>query len=157
MHKKSIIIVVGQICGGKSYFIQTNLSQKYRNSEVIKIGDIVRSLKGSVDRLIDESLDTAIIEHLTKRIKESSALTVIIDGIRQMSIYEALIRFSFTSNIPIEREYFCTASCEERKRRYLERQDIKDSKMSFDVADRQDSLLFKELEDYAQTHFTLIN
>lgn len=152
-----MVIVVGQICGGKSHFIDTNLSKEYRDSEVIKIGDIVRSLKGSTDRLIDESLDTAIIEHLTKQIKNSLALTVIIDGIRQMSIYEALRRFSFTSDIPIEREYFCTASYEERKRRYLERQDVKDSKMSFEAADHQDSLLFKELEDYAQTHFTLIN
>ena len=152
-----MIIVVGQICGGKSHFIDTNLSKEYRDSEIIKIGDIVRSLKGSTDRLIDESLDTAIIEHLTKRIKNSLALTVIIDGIRQMSIYEALRRFSFVSDVPIEKEYFCTASYEERKKRYLARQDVKDLKMTFEEADHQDTLLFKELEEYAQMHFTLIH
>ena len=156
MHKK-IIIVVGQICSGKSHFINTDLSNRYPDMEIIRIGDIVRSLKGTKDRSIDESLDTSIINELIERIKISEASTLTIDGIRQISIYEALRRFSFVSDVPIEKEYFCTASYEERKKRYLARQDVKDLKMTFEEADHQDTLLFKELEEYAQIHFTLIH
>lgn len=152
---KEIIIVVGRLCSGKSYFIDKVLTQDYPNSEVIRVGDIARALKKSEDRIIDESLDNAIIEELLKKIRKTSTPTLIIDGIRQFSIYQAVKRFALYSNIFVK-SFLCVADYIRRKQRYAARKDAKDSKMSFESADFQDKLLFKELEEFAETWFIKI-
>ena len=56
-----IITIIGRICSGKNYFCNKFISDSVK---VIEIGDIVREITQSENRVYDTSLDQRIVSKL---------------------------------------------------------------------------------------------
>lgn len=137
---RTLIIVIGKVCTGKDYFAR----EVYPNAVKIDVGDIVRSITKKQQRTFICDLDKDIIQVLQTTIFNIETDQVIVTGIRQLTIYEALIqRFS---NFEI-RTYYLRCSEELAKLRFLEREAEKDRTMTYEqVVDFDNQLGLAELQ-----------
>lgn len=84
---RQIVLVSGNLCSGKGHFCET----KYPGYQRISVSDIVKSLANSSERSElskTKHMDQRIAEILIEQIEVYEK--VIVDGIRQKSIMEAL-------------------------------------------------------------------
>lgn len=84
-----MIIVIGLPCSGKSTFAEKLPSIQFTT---LDIGDIVRYLSKKKERVVDETLDVAIIEELRYHLSlaEHMDKDVVVTGVRQLSIFKYL-------------------------------------------------------------------
>lgn len=134
---RTICIILGRLCSGKGRYFETNFDDTTFTQ--IVVSDVVRGIVGKHDRasLQDTaSLDMEIIEQLADYISEFDH--VVIDGIRQPSILEAL------EEIFDEDTFLYTwieVADEIRKQRFETRGDAKDKGITFEQADQKDVAL----------------
>lgn len=147
MENKDIVIVCGKICSGKNTFCKT-----FDDSFVhIVVSDVVKIISGVLHRseLSDTaSLDILIAGELIEMCKEYTQIDrkVIIDGIRQKTIYDAIVEefggdeiMSFWLEVPEEI----------LEQRYYDRSAKKDWGLPFKEALAKDDVLgLGELEIY---------
>lgn len=150
-----VTFVVGKICSGKDTYARNFPS----TSPKIDIGDIVRELTLTKERTHNKDLDTAIIETVKKRLQViaeeewraglKAKWRVIITGVRQVSILDQLTCFiKFEIKWPVEYVYLDVPD-HILEFRYLERQEGKDSKLTFQEAvERDNALGLGEVIDY---------
>ncbi len=146
-----IILVCGNLCSGKGHFCQAKYPDFYR----IEISSVVKSLSKATDRLdLSQTayLDIKIIERLIELI--SAHNKVIVDGIRQPSILQALERHYGDQ---IKDVIWLDVPEDIRRKRYEERASDKDKRQTFDQAMQGDiGLGIDKLEQYIkQKHRTL--
>jgi cytidylate kinase len=156
----TIIAICGKICSGKttlakavSYGLNVDVNQqKLRQSKnqldcvVIEVSDIVRKISKATDRkqLQDTaSLDMEIYNAIVVQIEMNpNATDIVINGLRQLSIYKALQVWYEITGIWIE------VSDKVRKQRYEGRVDVKDNQ-SFEQSDLRDVALgINELKNH---------
>ena len=134
-----IIVVCGKMCSGKDTF--AHLLAKHNH---IDIGNIVREITQTNDRVQNALLGTEISKRLIVLIKESQPC--VITGIRQVSILETILK---NFNCELNDFIWLEVSTEERKRRFLARGADKDKNLSFEVYDEKDQKLgLGEIESY---------
>lgn len=134
----SIIVIVGQICSGKS----TYASQYSNRFKKIDIGDMVREITETQARTYNQALDVAIINKLNWEILHLKApfQHLVITGVRQISIVKYLqgicntIGTEFISIVLDVPESIL-------KVRYERRASEKDLQLSFEDAIKRDNLL----------------
>jgi predicted kinase len=129
---KSIVLVAGKVCSGKGRFCPT----QYPGYHHITVSDVVRRIANTNVRskLSDTgSLDTLIINELVKEIDQHEH--VVIDGIRQVSIINAL-----TKRYRVDDMVWLDVPEAERRRRFAARASSKDD-VSFDDASAGDAKL----------------
>lgn len=144
---KKIIVVSGRICTGKSHFIQ----KFFEKEEVVGVGDIVREITDTCTRTIDETLDKKIISNLLSKIKDhfdNSIDIIVIDGIRQKSIFDAINSFCIDNDVKLKC-YWLQAPYSIRRERYDKRNDQKDNCVTFGMVDSKESPLIEEFEEFA--------
>lgn len=154
-----IKIVVGEICSGKSSYIQ-KLRLKACNENVsftkIDIGDIVREITATENRVFDQDLDTHIISKVNDIIDQEINLKtglLVIGGIRQKSILDAITSMCDVEKISITE---LQASNDTRKARYERRDAEKDLLISFEDADKKDKQLgLTDLITYIRTQIKM--
>lgn len=137
-----VIIICGAICSGKSTY-----AARFKGGVTVDIGDIVREIKETAIRVHDKSLDQQIIASLRKRLSafRKKELTIIVTGIRQTSILEALEAMLKKDTYA---KVLLQVPTEVLKQRYKKRNALKDAKLSFEEATARDAALgYKELED----------
>lgn len=89
--KNEVVLLFGYICSGKTTLAQT----KYRKHRYIKVSDIVKKLSGGQTRKELQGtadLDLAIAHELFDLILNHKNENLVIDGIRQPSIVEYLLK-----------------------------------------------------------------
>lgn len=135
-----IVLVFGKICSGKGHFCkQFSLRTHIITSSIVKqLSQFdTRSQLGTT-----KHLDQEIAEEIIKQINEVEG-NVIIDGIRQLSIVQAIVDCFGQTNVAL---VWLDVSKEELKRRFLSRKDIKDDQ-DFETALLKDAELgLDELE-----------
>lgn len=138
---RKIKLVCGRLCSGKDFII----NRHYKRYDVISVSDIVKSIVESNDRAIlqdTKHLDSEIIEQL----KVLYSPRLVINGIRQMSIISGML-----GSNPAETVEVVWVCCPEdvRRDRYYDREDVKDSQLTFEEADESDSKLgLLQIESY---------
>lgn len=144
---KGVILVCGPICSGKSTWCDRNI--RSNEDSYIKVSDIVKVLSNASNRfeLQDTKvLDKEIGEHLVRTIDRCLEETdvVFIDGIRQLSILEAVkAKFPFAELVWLEVSY------EGRETRYNVRNQPRDRGQSFEEANQRDlELGLNEIRKY---------
>jgi predicted kinase len=141
--KKNIIAVIGKVAAGKDFFADN----VYPKVIKIDVGTIVRTLLKETKRIHNKQLDKAIIQELYRQISLAGNESVIITGIRQVSIYQWLqeyseIHYSLTT-------YYLECPLSVLKQRWSKRASEKDFGITFeDVVERDGELGLNELEDY---------
>lgn len=128
---KRIIFVCGRICSGKNTFCKSLALHKH-----IVVSDVVKRLTGEISRakLQDTAeLDSQIVQELMNLIDSSDQ--VVIDGIRQLSILDALLAHYDKSDCEI---VWLRVPPAIRKERYLLRNDSKDAADDFERAEERD-------------------
>jgi len=149
-------IIIGEICSGKSSYIQKLRLKACNEGESftkIDIGDIVREITSTENRTFDKSLDTEIISKLDfiihQEINEFNTGLLVIGGIRQKSILEAIIAICRQHDVVDISITELQASYETRSLRYDRRQAEKDLSVSFAYANQRDKELgLKDLITY---------
>lgn len=134
---KKVFVIVGRICSGKSVFSQIlkkNLELRGKNTILVDVGNIVRDIKKSEQRVFDPSLDKEIIERLNKVLEEHSEKIILIVGVRQNSIISKLeLEDQKTQYI------YLFSSEEERKKRFDQRNADKDIDLSFEEIEKNEN------------------
>lgn len=128
---QSNIIVIGEVCSGKTTYIQ-NLPLHIP----IDIGAIVREIVDRSERVHNKLLDTKIIEELSQRFELSPASKFVIVGIRQLSILKYLLH-QFKEDVQL---IYLDVPYHELKRRFLNRSSRKEE-ISFEDTIRRDGEL----------------
>lgn len=148
---KRIIVVLGKTCSGKTTFARNLV-----NHTLIDIGCIVRKLKHNESRIHDKSLDKAIIAELDQLLESKDNLTIV--GIRQLNILQHICTKIALEELQL---IYLDVSLEELKRRFINRDDLKDTNFSFEeVCERDASLGFDEMEQFVCNNkhlFTIID
>ena len=141
MQKKiKLVVVCGKCCSGKTTFAK----EQFPGERVIDIGDIVRGLIKQEVRAHNSRLMNNIINELRFKVVSSQESTLIVTGIRQKEIYEELL--DITDDI---HTYWLEVSERTLKRRFLARNAVKDSMLTFEsVIKKDDELGLGELERY---------
>lgn len=136
-----ITAIIGQVCTGKDYFANRYFSDVIR----IDIGDIVRKIKDTPNRVHDIKLDDAIIKELWVQLTQNvTNKPVVVTGIRQYSIYHWLERA--TDDLTT---VHLKAPASALKQRFIKRADPKDAGVTFEeVIARDNSIGLGELEEY---------
>lgn len=131
-----VVLLLGYICSGKT----TLAHSKYKHHHYVKVSDIVKRLSGAQNRQQLQStsaLDKHIAEELYKEIQAHSL--VVIDGIRQPSIIDFLLR-KLHGKKEVDLVWVDTP-LEECKRRFEVRQRQVDSDDTFEDAVQRDDAL----------------
>lgn len=145
-----VYIIIGKVCSGKDYFART----KFPNAFKIDIGDIVREITKTTERVHNASLDEQIISEIFRKVLNGSpgCHDVVITGIRQLSIYK-WIQQALTNPIT----FHLVAPLSVLKQRFEKRAHAKDKSISFEQTLERDATLgLAELEIYLEEH-KLIN
>ena len=138
---RKIKLVCGRLCSGKDYII----NRYYKRYDVVTVSDIVKSIIENADRAAlqdTKHLDSEIIDQL----KVLYNPRLVINGIRQLSIINGILEHN-----PAETVELVWVCCPEdiRKARYYDREDVKDSQLTFEEADENDSKLgLLQIESY---------
>lgn len=151
MENKDIVIVCGKICSGKNTFSKILVdSGEFAH---IVVSDVVKALSGALHRSkLSETadLDLMIADEIIQITKDhfKSGKSVVIDGMRQKSIYDVVCsEFSDKEIMSVWLE----VPKEILLSRYLKRGDKKDD-MSFDEALKKDAALgLEELESHLKS------
>jgi len=151
-----IVLIFGKICSGKSTYAQA-LSY-ITKSKRITVSDIVKALSGIQSRSglqTTQHLDEAIAAELVRQIKANER--VVIDGIRQFSIVQWILREFGAENILM---IWLEVPDDIRKYRFYDRLLAKDD-LTFEEADQRDEKLgLTELRsklDKEYIQYTVIN
>jgi len=84
---KEAVFVIGEVCSGKSTFIENKLVE---GGKIVELGQLVRDLYKTEERIFDASLD----QYLTDKVKEiqmnSNEEFMVIVGCRQVSLLKML-------------------------------------------------------------------
>lgn len=128
-----VTLLFGRICSGKSSYRSDELIPRIQVSTLVR--SVIADFAATRDQLQDTMhLDDLIADHIIKMIdiyEASYGRGVIVDGIRQVSIVEMVLK-----HYPDADLVWLDVPIEERKRRYESRQDIKDVE-PFKVADNK--------------------
>lgn len=135
-----VTLLFGRICSGKGSY--------RKDSYRIVASNLVKALIANGSRTalqetkhLDQQIADSILMAIDKAIQQEDA--VLVDGIRQISIVERVLE-----QYPDAELIWLEVPTEERRRRYENRKDVKDTQ-PFDVADN------KELELECQKIFEL--
>lgn len=143
-----ILIVCGRMCSGKGHFCH-----QFHNKEQISISTLIKAIVNCHERVHDASLDQAVIHRLLELIAEKSneGKTFFIEGIRQLSIIEAL------ESVFVNISYVWIESSEQdRRARFYKRKDERDIENFFSY-DKKDELLgILKVKDYLHTKKELL-
>lgn len=154
LKRNEIICISGRLCSGKGYVIERD----YPNHLVVVVSDIVRMItQKSARRDLQNTanLDVEIVKVIMGIIANNSDKSICIDGIRQISILNELLRLT------PQREFklvWVHADRQVRLDRYDARADKKDNDDTFKGASERDEKLgVGEIEDYFRQYGTTIN
>lgn len=136
-----VVFLSGKICSGKSTFFDRMYTYEYKR---IGVSDVVRRLSGELQRsrLSDTAnLDSLIAVELSNMIADEllKGSRVVIDGIRQPSIYQALTNELRDRNV-LYTSLWLDIDEDILRERFNARRDIKDD-MDFDTAIAKDNAL----------------
>ena len=153
--KSNIVLLFGRICSGKGSY----LNDPYNNARVV-MSELVASLVRSTSRSdmqdtlhFDQILADLVIKRVGTLVDMNLWENVIVDGIRQLSIVEKVVE-----SYPEAQLIWLEVPVEERKRRYENRKDGKDSLQSFEVADSKPiELECQKIFDTLQDKLTIVN
>ncbi len=97
---RKVIFVIGRIASGKSTYVK---SIQQPQDLVIELGQIVRDVKGTNDRVFDGSMDEVIAKVVKEEIGRTQHLTgnIILVAPRSLSLVKTLISI-FDNEMPIE-------------------------------------------------------
>lgn len=143
--KKSVKFVVGGCCSGKSTYIRENVKDP---KFYIEVGAIVRKLTQTNQRVFDEKLDHKIAKVVADFVLSGwkNFDTVYIIGCRQTSVYERIMSLLDWCDREI---IYLSVSEQERRKRYEERDLIKDKGQKFNDVLKGDSQVgFEEFVVY---------
>lgn len=122
------IFVIGRIASGKSTYTK---SIRRDNDIVVELGDVVRAIKNTNERIFDISLNAQICEHIQDILNNTSRDRIIISSPRNLEIIDELektLQFQeveyHVMDVPYE---ICKERFETSKR-------DKDSKLTYDEA-----------------------
>lgn len=136
--KKELIIVCGSICSGKNTIVKRN----FPDAEHIVVSDIVRILKMSTNRkdlANSADLDTEISNLISQRIMGCGDDQIVIDGIRQLSIFREITEHH---NVMFDIQVVWVSACDRvRKERFESRGAEKDTFMTFEECEELDNQL----------------
>lgn len=152
--KPKIRLVFGRICSGKGGYGKDPME----NARVV-VSDLVRTLVKTTDRSALQNtldFDQAIADMILKRVEMLENMNIwhniIVDGIRQVSIVDKVLEV-----YPNAELVWIEAPTEERRKRYYNRQDVKDVE-DFDVADNKPiELECQKIFDIFRDKLTIIN
>lgn len=121
----NVIIICGPICSGKSTFAKTLVNHRH-----IEVGDIVRKIKQTDERIHDVGLAYLIISELTQELSKKE--DVVITGIRQLPIYEEVLKicnafYLLTETLWLDVPYGVLFQ------RYIDRNDSKDNRLDLRI------------------------
>lgn len=159
--KPRVVFISGYLCSGKSQFIKTTFRWMYGNVyKQIIVSSIVKEIIGKSTRseLQDtEHLDVTIAGQIMNMIDYGPYSYIVIDGIRQPSIFKHIESYLQDSGI----SYQCiwlSVPIGECERRFLAKNDGKEN-ISFEQAFENDKKLgLLELEQlWKQNNCTVIN
>jgi adenylate kinase family enzyme len=149
---KSIVLVFGRLCSGKGTFCEPYIKKGYNH---ITTSDIVKKVSGFTTRdqlQTTKDMDTLIIEEMVTYIRDNQP--IVVDGIRQQSIIEALVNEFGRESIDM---IWLEAPKNIRQQRYTDRAATKDTK-SFDDAEAGDIKLgINDVEQYAKSNGKTVN
>lgn len=148
----NILFVVGGCCSGKTYFTQ-KLSDKKRNvgekTCVFEVGDIVRHLTNTQDRIFNKYLNERIVEMLNDLIKSAiseGCENIIVTGCRQIEVFKGV-----TLGLD-QKDYhviYLSVPKSKRRLRFEKRLFSKDKDKSFeDVLSGEKSIGFDDFIEY---------
>lgn len=133
MGHPEIVLLFGRICSGKGTYMK-----KSRTSARVVVSDIVKSLIKGTDRsslqdtlYLEAKIASTILDVTEDLVAEAVWETIIVDGIRQASIVDIVLK-----RWPKATLIWLDTSTEERRRRYNNRADRRDTE-SFEVADNR--------------------
>ena len=143
--KKPIILVSGKLCSGKGTYCK-----QFPDYYHIATSDVVKQISGLTKRSElhgTKSLDVQIASHLISLIEQHKP--VIVDGIRQQSIIDAIIQHFGLEQIELQ---WLEVPDQELQRRYYQRSDNKDDQ-SFEIAMKRDyDLGLGDVESFIKSH-----
>lgn len=142
---KKIVFVIGKFCSGKSYyknFVAQLAAENGRGDKAsfIEIGDVVRSITKSKERVFDNNLDNKIIEIVKDNVnlvRNSSEILYIV-GIRQLSVFLSLYNEFVSEGYEVFIDYLPTSR--EQRKTFFENQKKNNSK-------KNDEKTFEEIEE----------
>lgn len=148
---KKIVLVSGNLCSGKGHFCKN----AYPDYEHIVVSDIVRSLMQSSDRskLQDSKhLDERIAAILSDLIYPHEK--VVVDGIRQVSIIDALKQ---RWGDKIEDIIWLDVPTDVLRSRFDNRASAKDNISFDDAMARDEQLGIRDVENYIRTNHRVVS
>lgn len=148
-----IVLLFGKICSGKSTY--ANALAYITKAKHITVSDIVKRVSGATTRSTlqqTQDLDEAIAVELVREIEKYGR--VVVDGIRQKSIVDWLLRHFRRDNILM---IWLDTPDEIREYRFRDRVIAKDD-ISFEQADQKDAELgLTELQQSLKKQYVIVN
>lgn len=139
-----VIVVCGRNNSGKDTYCK-----KFIEFEHISIGDIVRELTKKNERTHDAGLQQDIIEELAFKMQDKTK-KYIINGIRQMSIINAILKITNRECLLVWLE----VSEKELEKRYNERKADKDKNLTFaEIIERDNKLGLEQVEQFIKVNY----
>lgn len=130
-----VTIVIGEICSGKTTF-----SSSFPEEDRVDVGSIVREITSTEERTFNQDLDIVIANRLRSMILQHGGKEFVIVGVRQISILQMTEMLCEEKGIEVEIIHL-DVPYEIRAERYEKRSDLKDIKMTFELADKKDKEL----------------
>tara|TARA_R100000544_G_C2223775_1_gene59241 strand:- start:325 stop:786 length:462 start_codon:yes stop_codon:yes gene_type:complete len=142
---RKVILISGEICSGKDTMVRNNYSTK--EYKQVDLGQLVRERFQTAERIFDNNLEPYFIERINQLMEDHSEEIFVVTGLRQPTLCKKI------ADLFDEVEYiYLTVPRVELKRRYSNRADVKDAKITFEDAIKGDqSLGMKELQHYLLT------
>ena len=157
--KKDIILVLGPICSGKTTYCQS-FCYAAPDTKYIKVSDIVRQLSKKAVRSemqqtshLDAEISAALIHAIDDALSSELYNSIIIDGIRQLSIVRMLIAYFGMERITM---HWLEVPYDIRKARYNSLSRQRDDLSFEEATDRDSKLGLEELENVLSTLFHII-
>ncbi len=156
LHTRSVVLLFGKICSGKSSF--ADALSYVTKAERITVSDIVKRVSGAQSRAglqntkdLDQAIAHELIQEINRVLKYGK---VIVDGIRQQSIVDRVVKEFKPINIE---GIWLEVPDDTRKHRFYDRVGRMDD-ISFEDADQRDAQLgLEELYKQCKPWLTVVN
>jgi predicted kinase len=139
LKKFHVVLVVGEICSGKSTY-----AQRFASYAKVDVGDIVRALTFINERTHNPELSSGICQVLYNRAYEARYITdkngILITGIRQIEIVKYIEQLASSEDWNLNK-VLLDVPLELLKARYEQHPRTKDSKLTFEQSLQRDNHL----------------
>lgn len=139
----NVWLISGRICSGKSTVAKA-IKENSSLHRIIEVGDLVREITKSEERIHDSSLDKLLIDKIKSELDLDC--NVILVGIRQQSILEAVLEYCMEKDRTILPQWIGISE-DERRKRYENRSAEKDILTFDEYESMEDELGIETVRD----------